>query len=53
MLKPILAALVAMPFLVAPALAVTKMPTVKAPVQECTQGTTADCAINVGRVRRV
>jgi len=52
MLKPILAALVAMPFLVAPALAVTQMPTDKAPVQECTfQTTTVDCALSL-RIRR-
>lgn len=43
MTKILFAALAALPLLAAPALAVTAMPKVKAPVQ-CTGETVADCA---------
>jgi hypothetical protein len=38
-----LAALVALPLLAAPALAVTATPKVNAPVPDCTAGVTVDC----------
>jgi hypothetical protein len=44
MKKPLLAALVLIPLLAAPALAAPMLPKLKAPVAECVGQTPADCA---------